>query len=82
MHILIVPKRAIAALTELDGADHDFMIDLFAVVRGLVLDLRLDEHGYRLIANGGSFQDFPHLHFHLIADVSAPGAHHQPETNS
>ena len=23
---------------------------------------------YRLIVNGGEFQDFPQLHFHLIAD--------------
>jgi diadenosine tetraphosphate (Ap4A) HIT family hydrolase len=23
---------------------------------------------YRLIVNGGEFQDFPQLHFHLISD--------------
>jgi diadenosine tetraphosphate (Ap4A) HIT family hydrolase len=26
---------------------------------------------YRLIVNGGEFQDFPQLHFHLIADVES-----------
>jgi len=25
---------------------------------------------YRLIVNGGKYQDFPHLHFHLISDVA------------
>jgi diadenosine tetraphosphate (Ap4A) HIT family hydrolase len=24
---------------------------------------------YRLIVNGGEYQDFPHLHFHLVSDV-------------
>jgi diadenosine tetraphosphate (Ap4A) HIT family hydrolase len=28
----------------------------------------LEQTGYRLIANGGAFQDVPHLHFHLIAE--------------
>jgi hypothetical protein len=26
---------------------------------------------YRLIVNGGDYQDFPQLHFHLISDVGA-----------
>jgi diadenosine tetraphosphate (Ap4A) HIT family hydrolase len=24
--------------------------------------------GYRMIVNGGEYQEFPHLHFHLISD--------------
>jgi diadenosine tetraphosphate (Ap4A) HIT family hydrolase len=36
-------------------------------VQNLVKDL--DLKAYRLIVNGGEYQDFPHLHFHLISDT-------------
>jgi hypothetical protein len=29
----------------------------------------LEAQGHRLIANGGSYQEVPMLHFHLISDV-------------
>ena len=70
VHILIVPKRAIASLLEITPADQPFLVDLFACVRELVRELHLDQQGYRLIANGGSFQDIPQLHFHLISAAS------------
>ncbi len=67
VHILIVPKRAIGNLLEITPADQPFLVDLFACVRQLVQQLHLDEQGYRLVANGGNFQDIAQLHFHLIA---------------
>ena len=70
VHILIVPKRAIASLAELTAADQDFMADLFACVQGLVAELGLEAAGYRLIANGGKYQDVAQLHFHLISGES------------
>lgn len=68
VHILLVPRRSIAGLRELDPDDTDFMRDLFVTVKRLVTDLELDAGGYRLICNGGAYQDVPHLHFHLVAD--------------
>lgn len=68
VHILLVPKRAIRDLEALGDDDQDFMVDLFACVRRLVAEFGLREGGYRLIANGGCYQDVPHLHFHLIAE--------------
>jgi histidine triad (HIT) family protein len=68
LHILILPKREIASLLEITSADQQFLMDLFACVRELVIEFELEEKGYRLIANGGAFQDFPHLHFHLITE--------------
>jgi histidine triad (HIT) family protein len=67
VHILIVPKRAIANLLEITAEDQPFLADLFDCVRQLVQELNLG-NGYRLIANGGDFQDFPQLHFHLISE--------------
>ena len=70
VHILIVPKRAIASLAELSLEDQDFMADLFACVQSLVAELGLEAIGYRLIANGGKYQDVAQLHFHLISGES------------
>jgi len=67
VHILIVPKRAISSLADLTEADGDFLMELFECVRSLVIELKLDQAGYRLIANGGKYQDIQQLHFHLIS---------------
>ncbi len=68
VHILLVPKRSYRSLLDLPPEDSDFLRDLFETVRSLVRELGLEEHGYRLVANGGSYQDIPILHFHLISD--------------
>lgn len=68
-HVLLLPKKAVASLKELDSADTAFLVDLFSTVQSLVAEFRLP--AYRLIVNGGDYQDFPQLHFHLISDVGA-----------
>ncbi len=68
VHVLIVPKRAYRSLVDLDPADAAFQRDLFETVRSLVEELGLEKTGYRLVANGGAYQDVPILHFHLIAE--------------
>ena len=73
VHILLVPRQAIASLMELDPAqDAAFLADLFASVQSLVAELHLEQAGYRLIVNGGEYQDFPYLHFHLISGKNQP----------
>jgi histidine triad (HIT) family protein len=80
LHILLVPRRAVASLAELDPVlDASFLVDLFAVVQSLVAEFRLEQSGYRLIVNGGEYQDFPYLHFHLISDKNPPGVIPPPE---
>ncbi len=68
-HVLLVPKRAVASLEEFDPADASFLIDLYSTVQQLVDEFHLP--AYRLIVNGGKFQDFPQLHFHLVSDAAA-----------
>ena len=68
-HVLLVPKKAVASLKELDSQDSAFLIDLYSVVQSVVDEFHLS--AYRLIVNGGEDQDFPQLHFHLISDVVA-----------
>jgi histidine triad (HIT) family protein len=65
-HVLLVPRQAVASLLDLPPESGDFMCDLLDTVQSLVHEFHL-EGGYRLIANGGAYQDFPILHFHLVA---------------
>jgi histidine triad (HIT) family protein len=71
VHILLVPRRTIASLVELEARDAPFLLDLFLTVKDLVDALGLEPSGYRLIANGGRYQEFPYLHFHLVSGVEA-----------
>ena len=66
-HVLLVPKKAVASLKELDTRDIAFLTDLYSTVQSLVAEFQLS--AYRLIVNGGEYQDFPQLHFHLISDI-------------
>lgn len=68
LHILIIPKRAIADLGEVRPQDQEFLSDLFSCIAGLVDELGLKKNGYRLIANGGKYQEVAQLHFHLVSD--------------
>jgi len=67
-HVVLVPKKAVPRLEDLDAADSAFLTDLFNAVQSLVKEFGLAESGYRLIVNGGKFQDLPHLHFQLISE--------------
>ncbi len=66
-HLLIVPKREVDSLAQFDSTDTAFLTDLYSTVQSLVDEFQLK--AYRLIVNGGEYQDFPHLHFHLISDM-------------
>ena len=68
VHILIVPKKAIHGFEDLGKADLAILADTFAAAQLLVEDLGLAERGYRLIVNGGAYQDVRQLHFHLISE--------------
>ena len=66
-HVLLIPKKAVTSLTEFDPHDSVFLTDLYTSVQSLVEEFHLG--AYRLIVNGGEYQDFPPLHFHLVSDV-------------
>ena len=65
-HVVILPKKVIHSFADLDPAD-PFLADLISAAQSLVTEYELP--AYRLIVNGGEYQEFPHLHFHLVSDV-------------
>jgi histidine triad (HIT) family protein len=72
IHILLVPKKAIRSLSDLQPEDDVFLAEVFRITQELVKELDLAASGYRLIVNGGEYQDVPQLHFHLIAGEATP----------
>ena len=64
LHIVIVPKIHIINLVE---ANTETIKEIFDVAQELIKELRLNEENYKIIVNGGSFQDTQHLHFHLVS---------------
>jgi histidine triad (HIT) family protein len=64
-HVVIVPRKEIASFADLDPAD-PFLSELVAAAQSLAAEYRLP--AYRLIVNGGAYQEFPRLHFHLVSD--------------
>jgi len=66
VHILLVPKKAIASPSSITPKDAPFLADVFLTATSLAAELGLGSTGYRLVVNGGAYQDVPQLHFHLI----------------
>lgn len=66
-HVLLVPKKAVVSLKEFDPTDTTFLSDLYSTIQSLADEFQLS--AYRLIVNGGEYQDFPQLHFHLVSGV-------------
>ena len=66
-HALIVPRRHVASLFELDGNELSEMFDLLARARSRVLDERQPD-GFNIGINDGAAagQTVMHLHVHLI----------------
>jgi histidine triad (HIT) family protein len=67
-HIIIISKQSIRSLADMEPAS-PFLADLVATTQSLVDEYHLT--AYRLIVNGGEYQEFPHLHFHLISNVES-----------
>jgi histidine triad (HIT) family protein len=66
-HVLVIPKKEIASLAELEDGDADLVGHLFVVIRNLASELGLGT-GYRVVVNSGrdGGQSVDHLHFHLL----------------
>lgn len=67
VHVLIVPKKHIASVNELENDDAELIGRVFVAAKKIAEKLGLD-NGYRIINNCGedAGQTVKHIHFHLI----------------
>lgn len=68
VHILIVPRKHIARLQDLQVGDESLVGHLLYLAKLLAEKENLIQHGYRLVINNGRYggQAIFHLHFHLL----------------
>jgi len=67
VHLLVIPKKAIATLNDLTPADADMVGGMFLVARELMK--KLGHKDYRTVFNcgAGAQQSVFHLHLHVLA---------------
>ena len=68
-HIIIIPKKHLATLNELNSEDTLLMGNLTLVATKLAAEQGCSENGYRLVMNCNSHggQSVYHIHLHLLA---------------
>lgn len=68
IHILVVPKREIATINDIQAEDRELIGEMYLAIGKIVKDLGIDKEGYRIITNCNEFggQEVFHLHFHIL----------------
>ena len=69
VHILVIPKKHISAVTELKQEDEIVVGKIYTVINKIAKEQGFSENGFRVIVNCGKDggQEVGHLHFHLLA---------------
>ncbi|OGO04447.1 MAG: histidine triad nucleotide-binding protein [Chloroflexi bacterium RBG_13_54_8] len=75
-HLLVMPKKHIPSLNDLDLEQEELTAYLIQVARQLAKKEGVAERGYRLAVNCGKEggQIVPHVHFHLLGGRQLSGA--------
>lgn len=69
-HLLIIPKKEIPTINELEELDRDLLADMFFVAKKIAKDLWI-EQWYKLNLNvwEKAGQEVMHLHLHLLSNI-------------
>lgn len=69
VHILVIPKKHISAVTELKQEDEIIVGKIYTIINKIAREQGFSENGFRVIVNCGKDggQEVGHLHFHLLA---------------
>ena len=68
VHILVIPKKKIATINNLNDSDVNLVGKMIMVAKQLANELGIDNTGYRLLfnTNDDAMQTVFHIHLHLI----------------
>jgi len=68
VHLLIIPRRHIPTLLDLDPADEGLMGHICNVATQVATEQQISAEGFRLVVNCGlgAGQSVFHIHFHLM----------------
>lgn len=67
-HVLIIPRRHVETINDLDSDDREMIGDLFLAAQTIAGGEGLAERGYRVVmnCNEGAGQSVFHVHLHLL----------------
>ncbi len=67
-HILLIPRRHVATMNDLQAGDESLVGDLFLTAARLAADEGLADDGYRVVmnCNEAAGQSVFHIHLHLM----------------
>lgn len=68
VHVLVVPKRHVASVTDLGPDDGPMLADLYSAINQVARKEGVAERGFRVVSNAGpdAGQVVFHLHFHVL----------------
>lgn len=68
VHILIVPRKHIATVLDLEDGDKGLIGDIFSAAAKLAKEQGVSKDGFRVVVNcgPGAGQTVYHVHFHLL----------------
>lgn len=69
IHILVVPKKHVASLAELEEEDCEFVWAIHKAINKIATEQGFMKNGYRVVVNCGkdAGQAVMHLHYHVLA---------------
>ena len=69
VHILVIPKKHISNLLEVNSDDGILISKVYEVINKIAKEKKIDKDGFRVIVNCGkdAGQEVMHLHFHMLA---------------
>ncbi|WP_163194270.1 histidine triad nucleotide-binding protein [Clostridium thermarum] len=72
VHILIIPKKHIASVNDIEDQDVNIIGEIFIAAKKIASSLGVAEDGYRVVTNCGenAGQTVQHLHYHLLGGRS------------
>ena len=67
-HVVIIPRRHIATINDLEDRDRETIGNLYLAAKEIAADEGLSDPGYRVVmnCNAGAGQSVFHIHLHLL----------------
>ncbi|BDU50435.1 histidine triad nucleotide-binding protein [Haliovirga abyssi] len=68
VHILVIPKKHIETLNDINNENSKIIGEIYAVIANLAKEKGISKTGYRVVANCNrdAGQEVFHIHFHLM----------------
>ena len=68
IHILVIPKKHIASLVDLNQQDELLIGRIYTIINKIAKQEGIEEKGFRVVVNCGEDggQEVKHLHFHML----------------